>query len=246
MAQFFQFPPVMMPLRQYPLAQAMAINPATLQPGTPVRITDFGGTIAITDGVRWRLERLYLAWGGLPSALLVPVGTEASITDCGGAIAVAGVAGWVFRPVEIFNSGAVVQNSTIGSEVTAYSATIPAGLMGTKGTCVVESFVAAQAANSNAKSAVVRFGGTAFNTFSLTASYRVSSILTRIRNTGISANRGLEPAGGLSPGTSSFQLSAITAIDTSVAVPVTLGSTVSVSGDVLTFSGCTVTIKPAM
>lgn len=50
-------------------------------PNTQVQITDYGRTIATSDGGRWRLARLVLAWGDKPPANLVPPGTGLRVTD---------------------------------------------------------------------------------------------------------------------------------------------------------------------
>ena len=60
------------------LAEVMA-SPAS--PQRSIIVTDYGGTIAVSDGVRWRLERLYTTWAGKPAVHIVPVGTELSVTD---------------------------------------------------------------------------------------------------------------------------------------------------------------------
>lgn len=63
------------------LAQLMSIDPASVRAGTSFLITDYGVTIAESDGTKWRLGWLYSTWGSKPEASLVPPGTDLRATD---------------------------------------------------------------------------------------------------------------------------------------------------------------------
>ena len=66
---------------QRTLAQVMVESPITAKAGTVRQVTDYGGTIAISDGNRWRLERLTCNWTDKPAANAVPVGTDLRVLD---------------------------------------------------------------------------------------------------------------------------------------------------------------------
>lgn len=66
---------------QRTLAQVMVESPVTAKAGTVRQVTDYGGTIAISDGNRWRLERLTCNWTDKPAANAVPVGTDLQVLD---------------------------------------------------------------------------------------------------------------------------------------------------------------------
>ena len=143
------------------LAQVMAESPVTSKAGAVRQVTDYGGTIAVPDGVRWRLERLYSTWDSKPAANLVPVGTELSVTDCGGAIAVAGVAGWVFRPIRIRQVSTQVTVTGTTSQIVVDSFTVPAKLLGAKGQLKIRAKINASSTNSNSKYTQFYLGGQA-------------------------------------------------------------------------------------
>lgn len=157
------------------LAQVMAESPVTAKAGAVRRVTDYGGTLAFSDGSRWRLERLYLTWSGLPSASVVPVGTEASVTDCGGAIAVAGVSGWVFRPIRIRQVSTPVTVTGTTAQIVVDSFTVPAKLLGAKGQLKIRAKINTSSTNSNAKSTQFYFGGQAVSPVSSSAATYLSA-----------------------------------------------------------------------
>lgn len=66
---------------QRTLAQVMVESPVTAKAGAVRQVTDYGGTIAVSDGTRWRLERLTCNWTDKPAANAVPVGTDLQVLD---------------------------------------------------------------------------------------------------------------------------------------------------------------------
>lgn len=66
---------------QRTLEQLMAESPVTAKAGAVRQVTDYGGTIAVSDGTRWRLERLTCNWTDKPAANAVPVGTDLRVLD---------------------------------------------------------------------------------------------------------------------------------------------------------------------
>lgn len=66
---------------QRTLAQVMVESPVTAKAGAVRQVTDYGGTIAVSDGTRWRLERLTCNWTDKPAANAVPVGTDLRVLD---------------------------------------------------------------------------------------------------------------------------------------------------------------------
>ena len=66
---------------QRTLEQLMAESPVTAKAGAVRQVTDYGGTIAVSDGTRWRLERLTCNWTDKPGANAVPVGTDLRVLD---------------------------------------------------------------------------------------------------------------------------------------------------------------------
>lgn len=62
------------------LEQVMALDPAVLA-GITLCITDYNGTYATSDGVRWNLGRISTTWVERPAANLVPVNTELCVLD---------------------------------------------------------------------------------------------------------------------------------------------------------------------
>lgn len=153
------------------LSQLSTVLPA----GTVAKVTDYGETIAISDGARWRLERLYLEWASLPPASLVPVGTEASVSDCGGAIAVAGVTGWVFRPIRIRQVSTPVTVTGTTAQIVVDSFTIPANLLGAKGQLKIRAKINTSSNNSNLKATQFYFGGQAVSQFTHNAATYLSA-----------------------------------------------------------------------
>jgi hypothetical protein len=71
-----------------------------LPAGSVAIVTDYGGTIAVSDGVRWRLERLYSTWDNKPAANLVPSGTDLRVIDLNNAIFVSDGTNWLPRGVQ--------------------------------------------------------------------------------------------------------------------------------------------------
>jgi hypothetical protein len=217
-----------------------------LPAGSVAMVTDYGGTVAVSDGVRWRLERLYSTWSSLPSVSLVPVGTEASITDCGGAIAVAGVVGWVFRPVEIFNSNAAVLiNGYVGSsDQVAYQFTIPASLMGVKGVIATELFGTFSVASANSKVLKMKIGSSTLCALAWSASHKTFSALSRVKNiTKLSQSNmdgGIFNFGASGGGFSTSSID--TSVDTTVQFTIALGN----ATETCTFQGIRATVYPAM
>lgn len=59
----------------------MVESPVTAKAGAVRQVTDYGGTIAVSDGTRWRLERLTCNWTDKPAANAVPVGTDLRVLD---------------------------------------------------------------------------------------------------------------------------------------------------------------------
>jgi hypothetical protein len=86
-------------------------------------ITDYGGTIAVSDGVRWRLERLYSTWVSKPAASLVPSGTDLRVTDLNNAIFVSDGTNWLPRGVQN-----IYHRNSIISEPMATLSGVAAGL----------------------------------------------------------------------------------------------------------------------
>ena len=82
------------------LAQLIAESPVAAKAGAVRQVTDYGGTLAVSDGVRWRLERLYSTWDSKPAASLVPPGTDLRVTDLNNAIFVSDGTNWLPRGVQ--------------------------------------------------------------------------------------------------------------------------------------------------
>ena len=223
------------------LSQLSVILPT----GTIAKVTDYGGSIAISDGVRWRLERLYLSWAGLPPASLVPIGTEASVSDCGGAIAVAGVSGWAFRPIEIFNSVTQValSGTTSTAEQTAYTCTIPASLLGVKGKLLVLTNVESSVISANAKYLRIRYGGTQLDFGSFLSTTRQFCIDSGFRNLAVNSQKCLTQGCAKGPTTAVTQTAAI---DSSVNQAFAVSGQLVNTAESLTFYGCSVVIQPGM
>ena len=209
-------------------------------------VTDYGRTIAISDGVRWRLERLYLAWADLPPASLVPAGTEASVIDCGGATAVASVVGWVFRPIEVFNSSAAVliSGSVGSSDQVGYQFTVPANLLGTKGSLSIEVVGTFSVASANSKILKMKLGATTLSQLSYQASHKSISALGRLKNITKSSQIIMDGQiftfGGSGGGVQTATVD--TSVDTVIQLTMAMGST----AETCTFHGVRATLYPAM
>lgn len=186
------------------------------------------------------------AWAERPSTSSVPVGTEMSVTDCGGAIAVAGVTGWVFRPVEIFNSSvSILINGSVGSsDQVAYQFTIPASIMGVKGVIATELFGVFSVASANSKMLKMKIGSSTLCSLTWSTAHKTFSALSRVKNiTKLSQSNmdgGIFNFGGSGGniGTSSID----TSVDTTVQFTLALGN----ATETCTFQGIRATVYPAM
>lgn len=219
---------------------------ASLYPNKRALVNNYGNSVAISDGVRWRLERLYLPWGSLPPSSLVSIGTEASVTDVAGAIAVAGVTGWVFRPVEIFNtSTSVLISGAVGAtDQVAYQWILPAGLLGVKGVVQIETFGTFSVASANSKTIKLKLGGAILSVFAYSSFHKTLSTLGRIKNIN-RTNQSAMDGGILGPGGSGGNLSIAnvdTSLDAIMQITMALGST----AETCTFGGAKVTVFPSM
>lgn len=105
------------------LAQLIAESPVAAKAGAVRQVTDYGGTIAVSDGVRWRLERLYTTWVNKPEASLVPAGTDLRVTDLNNAIFISDGTNWLPRGVQNLYH----KNSLLAAPLTTLSG-VTAGL----------------------------------------------------------------------------------------------------------------------
>lgn len=230
------------PNYQMPWARVRLI--AGDKPGT-MRLTEFG--LVLYNGIDWSfLAPIKASWAGLPPADTVRAGTEATVIDCGGAIAVAGAAGWVFRPVVIASSSTLISVSGATSlvEQTAFSAAVPASLMGTKGQLNVETYIEFSAASANAKTIRTRLGGQLLGQLAASSTHKTYSVLSRIKNFGAAAQKNMDGQiftyGGSGGGVNS------STVDTSQATAFTVSLQLAVTTESAVFHGYLATVQPGM
>ena len=186
------------------------------------------------------------AWAERPNPSKVPAGTEMSVLDCGGAIAVAGVAGWVFRPIELFNSSTpvLISGAAGSADQVAHQFTIPASLMGAKGVIATELFGAFSVASANSKTLKMKIGSSTLCALAWSASHKTFSALSRVKNITKASQANMD--GGIfnfgGSGGNIITSSIDTSVDTTVHFTIALGN----ATETCTFHGIRATVYPAM
>ncbi|MCR9194505.1 MAG: hypothetical protein NXH88_07220 [Hyphomonas sp.] len=141
------------------------------------------------------------------------------------------------------SSGAAASHTGDTTETTLATITIPAGLMGENGICRITTMWTMSSNNANAKSCLVRFGGTVVQNVNLANTLTMGIQRTVINRNSESSQVASSPATtGNSFSTSGGAL-ATAAVDTSTDTDITITCALGNSGDTITLEGYMVEVQ---
>lgn len=216
-----------------------------------------GGALGDTDEVvglstaqnrRWTLLQVWTYISGKVSAVYAPLASAALTGNPTAPTQTAGNRSTRLATTEFVNRdhwwvagrGADIVHTGTTAPTALATITIPAGTMGVTGQVRVTVQTRASANNVNAKTVRLRFGGSAFQQFSL-ASTLTNRFQRQIANKGVANAQVSYPAGAGSDGSANAAASTM-AIDTSIAFNIVIEVELANAGDTVTLDYYTVEV----